>query len=209
MFGPVESDAGADVCFLGTPHSDADASFRRRACARNKTQAVVNMAEAPIGQWTPSSSKLMQAGCADNLAVLDGGTGFLKVGYAAQVHTPIPKPTPCWLCDTIARQAANGAWDQNFPEHQFPSIVGRPILRSEERDGNVVVKDIMCGDEAAAARSMLQITYPVRLATSPTPVKGHMALLRRLLSFLSRAKAILILPRSSATDGERDCQAMG
>ena len=65
--------------------------------------------------------------------VLDGGTGFLKVGYAAQ----------------------------NFPEHQYPSIVGRPILRSEERSGDIVVKDIMCGDEAAAARSMLQITYPV------------------------------------------------
>ncbi|KAK3080132.1 hypothetical protein LTS18_003035, partial [Coniosporium uncinatum] len=65
--------------------------------------------------------------------VLDGGTGFLKVGYAGQ----------------------------NFPEHQYPSIVGRPILRSEERDGDIVVKDIMCGDEAAAARSMLQITYPM------------------------------------------------
>lgn len=52
---------------------------------------------------------------------------------------------------------------QNFPEHQYPSIVGRPILRSEERAGDIVVKDIMCGDEAAAARSMLQITYPVRL----------------------------------------------
>ena len=52
---------------------------------------------------------------------------------------------------------------QNFPEHQYPSIVGRPILRSEERQGDIVVKDIMCGDEAAAARSMLQITYPVWL----------------------------------------------
>ena len=51
---------------------------------------------------------------------------------------------------------------QNFPEHQFPSIVGRPILRTEETAGDIVVKDIMCGDEAAAARSMLQITYPVR-----------------------------------------------
>jgi actin-related protein 2 len=54
---------------------------------------------------------------------------------------------------------------QNFPDHQFPSIVGRPILRSEEvRDpgiGDIVIKDIMCGDEAAAARSMLQITYPM------------------------------------------------
>ena len=55
---------------------------------------------------------------------------------------------------------------QNFPDHQYPSIVGRPILRSEERDdtlGDIVLKDIMCGDEAAAARSLLQITYPVWL----------------------------------------------
>jgi actin-related protein 2 len=51
---------------------------------------------------------------------------------------------------------------QNFPEFQYPSIVGRPILRSEEQAGDIIVKDIMCGDEAAAARSMLQITYPVR-----------------------------------------------
>lgn len=55
------------------------------------------------------------------------------------------------------------ATSKNFPEHQFPSIVGRPILRSEERgSGDIVIKDIMVGDEAAAARSMLQITYPVR-----------------------------------------------
>jgi hypothetical protein len=56
------------------------------------------------------------------------------------------------------------AFSQNFPEVQFPSIVGRPILRTEEKAGDIVVKDIMCGDEAAAARSMLQISYPVRSA---------------------------------------------
>lgn len=51
---------------------------------------------------------------------------------------------------------------QNFPDQQYPSIVGRPILRTEEQtSSDVVLKDIMCGDEAAAARSMLQITYPV------------------------------------------------
>lgn len=51
---------------------------------------------------------------------------------------------------------------QNFPEFQYPSIVGRPILRSEERgDSDLVIKDIMCGDEAAAARTMLQISYPM------------------------------------------------
>ncbi|KAI5854032.1 actin family [Tricharina praecox] len=70
---------------------------------------------------------------ADLPIVLDGGTGFLKVGYAGQ----------------------------NFPEHQYPSIVGRPILRAEERSGDVVIKDIMVGDEASALRSMLQITYPM------------------------------------------------
>ncbi|KAK4224687.1 actin-domain-containing protein [Podospora fimiseda] len=70
---------------------------------------------------------------ADEL-VLDGGTGFLKVGYAAQ----------------------------NFPEFQYPSIVGRPILRAEEKGGSdMVIKDIMCGDEAAAARTMLQVSYPM------------------------------------------------
>lgn len=62
---------------------------------------------------------------------------------------------------------------QNFPDHQYPSIVGRPILRSEERDGlDMQLKDIMCGDEAAAARSMLQITYPVRL---PAPASFRMS----------------------------------
>lgn len=31
--------------------------------------------------------------------------------------------------------------EYQFPEHQFPSIVGRPILRSEEQgDSEVVIK---------------------------------------------------------------------
>lgn len=66
--------------------------------------------------------------------VLDQGTGFVKVGYAGT----------------------------NFPAHQYPSIVGRPILRAEERAGDIEIKDIMVGDEAAQVRSMLQIKYPVR-----------------------------------------------
>lgn len=45
-------------------------------------------------------------------------------------------------------------------------MVGRPILRTEEKGtgsetDNMVIKDIMCGDEAAAARTMLQISYPM------------------------------------------------
>ncbi|EJC97505.1 Actin/actin-like protein [Fomitiporia mediterranea MF3/22] len=65
--------------------------------------------------------------------VVDNGTGFVKVGYAGS----------------------------NFPEHVFPSIVGRPILRAEERVGDAVIKDIMVGDEAAEARTYLQISQPM------------------------------------------------
>lgn len=43
----------------------------------------------------------------------------------------------------------------------FPSIVGRPILRAEERVGSAVIKDIMVGDEAAGNRNYLQITQPM------------------------------------------------
>ncbi len=66
--------------------------------------------------------------------VLDQGTGFVKIGYGGK----------------------------NFPEHTFPSIVGRPILRAEERtNSNVELKDIMCGSEASEVRSQLQISYPM------------------------------------------------
>jgi len=34
-------------------------------------------------------------------------------------------------------------------------------LRAEERAGDMIVKDIMVGDDAAAVRTMLQITYPM------------------------------------------------
>ncbi|KAG1771468.1 actin actin-like protein [Suillus occidentalis] len=65
--------------------------------------------------------------------VVDNGTGFVKVGYAGS----------------------------NFPEHVFPSVVGRPILRAEERVGSAAIKDIMVGDEAAENRNYLQVTQPM------------------------------------------------
>lgn len=71
---------------------------------------------------------------AEKIVVCDNGTGFVKCGFAAE----------------------------NFPRHIFPCLIGRPILRSEEAiEKNIHLKNIMCGDEAAAARSSLQITYPV------------------------------------------------
>ena len=68
--------------------------------------------------------------------VCDNGTGFVKVGYAGQ----------------------------NFPAYSFASMVGRPILRAEEDVGMIELKDVMCGDEAAAVRHSLDIKYPVRRA---------------------------------------------
>ncbi|EOD31495.1 hypothetical protein EMIHUDRAFT_231902, partial [Emiliania huxleyi CCMP1516] len=44
--------------------------------------------------------------------VCDNGTGFVKCGFAGD----------------------------NFPAHIFPSIVGRPILRAEEKVGQVQLK---------------------------------------------------------------------
>jgi actin-related protein 2 len=66
--------------------------------------------------------------------VCDNGTGFVKVGYAGH----------------------------NFPTSIFPSMVGRPILRAEEAVAEgVELKEIMCGDEAAAVRHSLDIHYPI------------------------------------------------
>jgi len=40
-------------------------------------------------------------------------------------------------------------------------MVGRPIIRSEEKVQGVEIKDIMVGDEASIARQMLKISYPL------------------------------------------------
>lgn len=44
--------------------------------------------------------------------VCDNGTGFVKVGYAGS----------------------------NFPSHIFPSLVGRPIIRSQAKVGDIEIK---------------------------------------------------------------------
>ncbi|KZV96780.1 Actin/actin-like protein [Exidia glandulosa HHB12029] len=71
----------------------------------------------------------------DRPLVVDNGTGFVKVGFAGS----------------------------NFPEHVFPSLVGRPILRAEERVSgtSAVIKDLMVGDEAAEFRNFLQVSQPM------------------------------------------------
>ena len=106
--------------------------------------------------------------------VVDNGTGVSK-------HTSYPT-----LSDLLQKKKKKqfvkvGYAGSNFPEHGrvyiiffffcpiqsqyslivFPSIVGRPILRAEERVGSSIIKDIMIGDEAAAARNFLQVTQPM------------------------------------------------
>jgi len=79
--------------------------------------------------------------------VCDNGTGFVKVGYAGS----------------------------NFPESTFRSMVGRPMLRSDEKldKKGIVLKDIMVGDEAAEVREFLEVTYPLEngIVTNWTDMK--------------------------------------
>jgi len=65
--------------------------------------------------------------------VCDNGTGFVKCGFAGS----------------------------NFPHAIFPSLLGRPILRAEEKIEGIEIKDLMFGDEASKLRSMLQLSYPM------------------------------------------------
>jgi len=65
--------------------------------------------------------------------VSDNGTGFVKCGYAGS----------------------------NFPEHIFPSLVGRPVLRSQTSVGGIEIKDLHVGDEASQLRAMLEVNYPM------------------------------------------------
>ena len=48
----------------------------------------------------------------NTVVVCDNGTGFVKCGFAGS----------------------------NFPAHIFPSLVGRPILRSQAKIGNIEIK---------------------------------------------------------------------
>uniref|UniRef100_A0A8C2LBT1 ACTR2 n=1 Tax=Cricetulus griseus TaxID=10029 RepID=A0A8C2LBT1_CRIGR len=60
------------------------------------------------------------------VVVCDNGTGFVRCGYAGK----------------------------NFPEHIFQSLVGRPIIRSTTKVGNIEIKDLMVVDEAILKRDV-------------------------------------------------------
>lgn len=69
----------------------------------------------------------------------------------------------CCLGPSGAHRVLSIATD--FPEATFPSIVGRPILRTEERGSGsglpADLGDIVIGDLASQYRSMLQVTQPL------------------------------------------------
>jgi len=69
----------------------------------------------------------------DQTIVCDNGTGYMKVGYAGD----------------------------NYPSASFPTMVGRPELRSEERMSDVQLKDIMVGDECKEHIAHLKVTMPI------------------------------------------------
>lgn len=111
------------------------------------------MAEMPIGNCAPSPGVFVPS--STKLTSPQSSTEEPVSSRSAMPRRCVARYSP------KLRAFADPTEPQNFPEHQFPSIVGRPILRTEEQSGDIQVKDIMCGDEAAAARSMLQISYPV------------------------------------------------
>jgi len=70
----------------------------------------------------------------------------------------------CWLqlpCTWCALRKYCCPPSVTYISPVFPSIIGRPILRAEERVGAAVIKDIMIGDEAAQNRNYLQVTQPM------------------------------------------------
>ncbi|KRX58774.1 Actin-related protein 2 [Trichinella sp. T9] len=81
----------------------------------------------------PVGYKEMVDSAGRKLIVLDNGTGFVKCGYAGT----------------------------NFPEHVFPSVVGRPTIRSKIKVNDVELQDVMIGSKCAAVRHMLDLSYPM------------------------------------------------
>ena len=65
--------------------------------------------------------------------ICDNGTGYLKMGFAGD----------------------------SFPRYHIPSIVGRPMLRSNQNVDGVALRELMYGEEAAPYRSLLDISYPI------------------------------------------------
>lgn len=65
------------------------------------------------------------------------------------------------MCDTGTGYIKIGYCTDNFPRYTIPGIVGRPMLRYDQKIDNVELKSIMIGDEAAPYRVMLELNQPM------------------------------------------------
>ena len=91
--------------------------------------------------------------CSSTHSIVTGLVVYPVVPVLA-VFTPPPPLPP-------AQFVKVGYAGSNFPSHIFPSLVGRPIIRSTQKVGNIEIKDLMVGDEASELRSMLEVNYPM------------------------------------------------
>ena len=87
----------------------------------------------------------------------------------------------------------------NFPSHIFPSLVGRPIIRSTQKVGNIEVKDLMVGDEASQLRSMLEVNYPME-----NGIVRNWEDMRHIWDYTFNEK-MKIDPKASKVSNDRHC----
>ena len=94
----------------------------------------------------------------ENVVVLDNGTGYLKAGFAMdnfpRVSIPASKKSAMSPSISLSRKTHSRSW-------AF-SVVGRPLMRADKVDGEVELKDLMCGDECLPVLSQLNVEYPVK-----------------------------------------------
>jgi len=69
---------------------------------------------------------------------------------------------PPVICDTGTGVIKAGFAGEPEPSVVLPNLLGRPMLRADSGIGSCQVDDIMVGDEANAARSLLQLTRPIQ-----------------------------------------------
>merc|ERR1712110_1346857 len=67
------------------------------------------------------------------------------------------------VCDNGTGLVKAGRAGADFPDFVFPSMVGKPQLKARAKVGDkeIVLKDVMCGDEASAVRQFLEVEYPM------------------------------------------------
>ena len=66
--------------------------------------------------------------------IIDSGSGYLKAGLS----------------------------NEEFPSVTIPALIGRTMLRLEEKIEGIELKPIMIGDEVIPVRSLLELTYPMK-----------------------------------------------